>query len=174
MDGRSLSGNGCRPGWLRRPDAHDDADANERNMRRHPPLPLSRPSFPPPSPGIDCRRAPRSPERIRRRKGGGRGTNENRTIYPADYSLPPLPSAEIPCRILLCRKRVRRHVSAAKSLRKFAARFPFDFSSRTNAKVYRSRFDPSTLKTLCLVYIYICIHRRLGGGFVDFGRRKKT
>lgn len=29
------------------------------------------------------------------------------------------------------RKRVRRHVSAAKSLRKFAAaRFPFDFSSR--------------------------------------------
>lgn len=96
MDGRSLSSNGCRPGWLRRPDAHDDADANERNMRRHPPLPLSRPSFPPPSPGIDCRRAPRSPERIRRRKGGGRGTNENRTIYPADYSLPPLPSAEIP------------------------------------------------------------------------------
>lgn len=95
MDGRSLSSNGCRPGWLR-PDAHDDADANERNMRRHPPLPLSRPSFPPPSPGIDCRRAPRSPERIRRRKGGGRGTNENRTIYPADYSLPPLPSAEIP------------------------------------------------------------------------------
>lgn len=95
MDGRFLSSNGCRPGWLR-PDAHDDADANERNMRRHPPLPLSRPSFPPPSPGIDCRRALRSPERIRRRKGGGRGTNENRTIYPADYSLPPLPSAEIP------------------------------------------------------------------------------
>lgn len=169
MDGRSLSGNGCRPGWLRRPDAHDDADANERNMRRHPPLPLSRPSFPPPSPGIDCRRAPRSPERIRRRKGNER---KHRTIYPADYSLPPLPSAEIPCRILLCRKRVRRHVSAAKSLRKFAARFPFDFSSRTNAKVYRSRFDPSILKTLCLVCIYI--HRSLGGGFVDFGRRKKT
>lgn len=93
MDGRSLSSNGCRPGWLRRPDAHDDADANERNMRRHPPLPLSRPSFPPPSPGIDCRRAPRSPERIRRRKGNER---KHRTIYPADYSLPPLPSAEIP------------------------------------------------------------------------------
>lgn len=92
MDGRFLSSNGCRPGWLR-PDAHDDADANERNMRRHPPLPLSRPSFPPPSPGIDCRRAPRSPERIRRRKGNER---KHRTIYPADYSLPPLPSAEIP------------------------------------------------------------------------------
>lgn len=170
MDGRSLSSNGCRPGWLRRPDAHDDADANERNMRRHPPLPLSRPSFPPPSPGIDCRRAPRSPERIRRRKGNER---KHRTIYPADYSLPPLPSAEIPyppvpeagptTRI---RRQVFAKVCGSLSIRFLVA------NQRESLSIEIRPFHPEN--PMPCIYIYICIHRRLGGGFVDFGRRKKT
>lgn len=155
MDGRSLSSNGCRPGWLR-PDAHDDADANERNMRRHPPLPLSRPSFPPPSPGIDCRRAPRSPERIRRRKGGGRGTNENRTIYPADYSLPPLPSAEIPyppvpeagptTRI---RRQVFAKVCGSLSIRFLVA------NQRESLSIEIRPFHPENPMPCIYIYIYI-------------------
>lgn len=155
MDGRFLSSNGCRPGWLR-PDAHDDADANERNMRRHPPLPLSRPSFPPPSPGIDCRRALRSPERIRRRKGGGRGTNENRTIYPADYSLPPLPSAEIPyppvpeagptTRI---RRQVFAKVCGSLSIRFLVA------NQRESLSIEIRPFHPENPMPCIYIYIYI-------------------
>lgn len=87
--------------WLR-PDADDDddADANERNMRRHPSLPppllAPRPPSPPPLARYRLSSRPsRSPERIRRlrgEQGARKGTNENRTIYPADYS-PPLPSS---------------------------------------------------------------------------------
>lgn len=153
MDGRSLSSNGCRPGWLRRPDAHDDADANERNMRRHPPLPLSRPSFPPPSPGIDCRRAPRSPERIRRRKGNER---KHRTIYPADYSLPPLPSAEIPyppvpeagptTRI---RRQVFAKVCGSLSIRFLVA------NQRESLSIEIRPFHPENPMPCIYIYIYI-------------------
>lgn len=152
MDGRSLSSNGCRPGWLR-PDAHDDADANERNMRRHPPLPLSRPSFPPPSPGIDCRRAPRSPERIRRRKGNER---KHRTIYPADYSLPPLPSAEIPyppvpeagptTRI---RRQVFAKVCGSLSIRFLVA------NQRESLSIEIRPFHPENPMPCIYIYIYI-------------------
>lgn len=61
------------------------------------------------------------------------------------------------------RKRVRRHVSAAKSLRKFAAaRFPFDFSSRCEQRESLSieirPFHPKNP----MPYIYI--YRRFGGG----------
>lgn len=158
--------------WLR-PDADDDddADANERNMRRHPPLPppllAPRPPSPPPLARYRLSSRPsRSPERIRRlrgEQGARKGTNENRTIYPADYS-PPLPPAEIPCRILVPRrKRVRRHVSAAKTLRKFAAaRFPFDFSSRYLALREATRKFIDRDSTLppgkpCMEYIYIYV-----------------
>lgn len=159
--------------WLR-PDADDDddADANERNMRRHPPLPppllAPRPPSPPPLARYRLSSRPsRSPERIRRlrgEQGARKGTNENRTIYPADYSPPPrgdtvqdprsTPEAGPTTRIR--RQDFAKVCGGSLSIR-FLVALPR--VTRSNAKVYRSRFDPSTRKTLygIYIYIYICI-----------------
>lgn len=152
-----------------RPDADDDADANEQNMRRHPLLPPP-PTLPPPLVPLH----PLARYRLSRRgnvllgknkkaeeggEGSGKGRegrnerrNENRTIYPADYSRPPptpLP-AERPFRKMILvprRKRARRHVSARQDFAKLCCcgggggslSIRFLVVLRTNAKVYRSR-----------------------------------
>lgn len=104
------------PGYANRgrPDADDDADANEQNMRRHP-LPLSFPGYqspfrrPTPSsiPSISVLLSPltldpryRLSLRVLQKNKktpnvvvvDGRETrNENKTIYPADYFRPTPP-----------------------------------------------------------------------------------
>lgn len=86
------------------------------------------------------------------REGRNERRNENRTIYPADYSRPPptpLP-AERPFRKMILvprRKRARRHVSARQDFAKLCCcgggggslSIRFLVALRTNAKVYRSR-----------------------------------
>lgn len=85
------------------------------------------------------------------REGRNERRNENRTIYPADYSRPPpspLP-AERPFRKMILvprRKRARRHVSARQDFAKLCGgggggslSIRFLVALRTNAKVYRSR-----------------------------------
>lgn len=112
-DGWSLStlSYAARAKWGR-PDADDDADANEQNMRRHPTIPLPsvrslvfsacshvRLSFSLASPpsarqvSIVVRVYLKTKKKKARTDGRGKEKavfrNENRTIYPSDYSRHP-------------------------------------------------------------------------------------